>query len=54
MIAASQTKDAHQRGVEAGCDVYDNIICFLAEWELKVIDGEIKLLSAALDQVQYL
>lgn len=56
MVVACQPKDAHQRGVEAGCDVFNIIVFFLAEWgqmELKVIDSEIELLPADLDQVHY-
>lgn len=56
MVVACQPKDAPQRGVEAGSDVFNIIMFFLAEWgqmELKVIDCEIELLPADLDQVHY-
>lgn len=56
MVAACQSKDAHQRGVAAGSDVFNIIMFFLAAWgqmELKVIDCEIELLPADLDQVHY-
>lgn len=56
MVVACKPKDAHQRGVEAGSGVFNIIMFFLAEWGqmvLKVIDCEIELLPADLDQVHY-
>lgn len=56
MVVACQPKDAHQRGLEAGSDVFNIIMSFLAEWgqiERKVIDSEIESLPAYLDKVHY-